>query len=100
MGIWCYVPTILNLETVALNKIIAGPCSANAQSAVMTTKTTIGHGGIQPICVPSDLAICSSFAADAHAPSLHPHGSPQASIWKLTEHGIVAFDWASWRRPV
>ncbi|MYI82471.1 MAG: YfcE family phosphodiesterase [Chloroflexi bacterium] len=26
--------------------------------------------------------------------------TPRASIWQLTEHGIVAFDWARWRRPV
>ena len=28
------------------------------------------------------------------------NGTPRASIWQLTEHGIVAFDWARWRRPV
>ena len=25
---------------------------------------------------------------------------PRASIWQITEHGIAAFNWAKWRRPV
>ena len=28
------------------------------------------------------------------------NGTPRASIWQLTEHGIAAFDWTRWRRPV
>ena len=28
------------------------------------------------------------------------NGRPHPSIWQLTEHGIAAFDWARWRRPV
>ena len=27
-------------------------------------------------------------------------GRPRPSIWQLTEHGIAAFDWARWRRPI
>ena len=28
------------------------------------------------------------------------NGRAHPSIWQLTEHGIAAFDWARWRRPV